>query len=77
MARICANLRSEYYEMDEDAKQEVAGEAELIIANQSNGPVGDVPLVFLKEFERPRALSNRILACRHIVFRTWKNWSMT
>ena len=45
-------VRAEYYETDEDAKQEVAGEAELIIAKQRNGPIGDVPLVFLKEFTR-------------------------
>jgi len=43
-------VRAEYYETDEDAKQEVAGEAALIIAKQRNGPIGDVPLVFLREF---------------------------
>jgi replicative DNA helicase len=42
----------QYYETDEEAKQEVAGEAELIIAKQRNGPIGDVPLVFLREFTR-------------------------
>jgi replicative DNA helicase len=45
-------VRSEYYETDEDAKQEKAGEAELIIAKQRNGPTGDVPLIFLKEYTR-------------------------
>ena len=45
-------VRAEYYETDEEAKQEVAGEAELIIAKQRNGPIGDVPLVFLREFTR-------------------------
>ena len=45
-------VRAEYYETDEEAKQKVAGEAELIIAKQRNGPIGDVPLVFLKEFTR-------------------------
>ena len=45
-------VRAEYYETDEDAKQEVAGKAELIIAKQRNGPIGDVPLVFLREFTR-------------------------
>ncbi len=45
-------LRKEYYETDNEAKQEVSGEAELIIAKQRNGPIGKVPLTFLKEFTR-------------------------
>ncbi len=45
-------VRSEYYAEDEEAKEEVRGEAELIIAKQRNGPVGDVKLTFLKEFTR-------------------------
>ena len=31
---------------------EKAGEAELIIAKQRNGPVGEIPLTFLKEYTR-------------------------
>jgi replicative DNA helicase len=45
-------VRPEYYELDEDARQDKAGEAELIIAKQRNGPTGDVPLTFIKEFTR-------------------------
>ena len=45
-------VRPEVYEEDEDARAERAGEAELIIAKQRNGPVGDIPLTFLKEFTR-------------------------
>jgi hypothetical protein len=39
-------VRPEYYENDEDAKQELSGKAELIIAKQRNCPTGEVPLTF-------------------------------
>jgi replicative DNA helicase len=45
-------VRPEYYETDDEAKQERAGEAELIIAKQRNGPTGDVSLTFLKQYTR-------------------------
>jgi replicative DNA helicase len=45
-------VRPEVYEDDEDARAEKAGEAELIIAKQRNGPIGEIPLTFLKEFTR-------------------------
>src|SRR5437868_201302 len=45
-------VRPEIYEEDEGARAEKAGEAELIIAKQRNGPVGEIPLTFLKEFTR-------------------------
>jgi replicative DNA helicase len=45
-------VRPEIYEEDEEARAEKAGEAELIIAKQRNGPVGEIPLTFLKEFTR-------------------------
>jgi replicative DNA helicase len=45
-------VRPEYYETDDDARQEKAGEAELILAKQRNGPTGDIALTFLKEYTR-------------------------
>ncbi len=45
-------VRSEYYAEDDEQREEARGEAELIIAKQRNGPVGEVPLTFLKEFTR-------------------------
>src|SRR6266446_555049 len=45
-------VRPELYEEDEEARVEKAGEAELIIAKQRNGPVGEIALTFLKEFTR-------------------------
>jgi replicative DNA helicase len=45
-------VRPELYEEDEEARAEKAGEAEFIIAKQRNGPVGEIPLTFLKEFTR-------------------------
>ncbi len=45
-------VRAEIYEEDEDARAEKEGEADLIIAKQRNGPVGEVALTFLKKFTR-------------------------
>ncbi|MEO6845744.1 MAG: DnaB-like helicase C-terminal domain-containing protein, partial [Chthoniobacterales bacterium] len=45
-------IRPEVYEKDEDSKEDKAGEAELIIAKQRNGPTGEVPLTFMKEYTR-------------------------
>jgi len=45
-------VRPELYQTDDEAKEEKAGEAELIIAKQRNGPTGDVALTFLKEYTR-------------------------
>jgi replicative DNA helicase len=44
--------RPEVYEDREEARHECAGEAQLIIAKQRNGPIGEIPLTFLKEFTR-------------------------
>ena len=45
-------VREEYYADTDEEKKESEGKATLIIAKQRNGPVGDVPLTFLKEFTR-------------------------
>ncbi len=44
--------REEYYATSEEDKAKVAGEAELIVAKQRNGPTGDVKLSWLKDFTR-------------------------
>jgi replicative DNA helicase len=43
--------REEYYHRGEEAEQ-LAGQAEIIIAKQRNGPVGEVELIWRKEFTR-------------------------
>jgi replicative DNA helicase len=45
---ICFLYREEYYVEDSDKK----GVAEVIVAKQRNGPIGNVELTFLKEFTR-------------------------
>ena len=45
-------VREEYYAETDAQREEMKGKATLIIAKQRNGPVGDVPLTFLKEFTR-------------------------
>ena len=45
-------IREEYYAENDEAKAESAGKATLIIAKQRNGPTGDVPLTFIKEYAR-------------------------
>ncbi len=44
--------REEYYADDDEEKKESEGRAEFLIAKQRNGPVGGVPLTFLKTYTR-------------------------
>lgn len=44
-------FRGEYY-ADGDAKEELSGVADLMIAKQRNGALGTVPLTFIKQFAR-------------------------
>lgn len=44
--------RPEYYAKNDEQREELAGQAELILAKQRNGPVGPIALMFMKEFSR-------------------------
>ena len=45
-------VRETYYADTDEEKEEAAGNADLIISKQRNGPTGDIPLTFLSEFTR-------------------------
>src|SRR5205085_1930434 len=44
--------REEYYQTNAEAKQRLAGQADIIVSKQRNGPIGDVKMAWLKEFAR-------------------------
>ncbi len=44
--------REEYYATNEEDKARLAGEAQIIIAKQRNGPIGDIKLAWLQDYTR-------------------------
>jgi replicative DNA helicase len=44
--------RDEYYQTNEEDKARVAGQADIILAKQRNGPVGEVKLSWLQDYTR-------------------------
>jgi len=46
--------REEYYQTNEEDREQVRGQAELLIRKQRNGPTGDVKLTWLRDFTRFR-----------------------
>ncbi len=51
--------RDEYYQTNEEDRERVRGEADLLIRKQRNGPTGDIKLAWLHEFTRFRNFSQK------------------
>jgi replicative DNA helicase len=44
--------RDEYYQTNDEDRARVAGQADIIVAKQRNGPTGDVKLAWLQDYTR-------------------------
>jgi replicative DNA helicase len=51
--------RDEYYQTDEEARDRVRGEADLLVRKHRNGPTGDIKLTWLHDFTRFRNFSQK------------------
>jgi replicative DNA helicase len=51
--------REEYYQTNDEDRERVKGQAEIIIAKQRNGPIGDVKLLWQHDFTRFVNLEHR------------------
>ena len=54
--------REEYYQTNEDDRERVRGEADLLVRKQRNGPTGDIKLTWSHEFTRFRNFSHKAYA---------------
>lgn len=54
--------RDEYYQTNEEDREAVRGEADLLIRKQRSGPTGDVKLTWVHEFTRFRNFSHKAYA---------------
>ena len=51
--------REEYYQTNEEDRARVAGQADIIVAKQRNGPIGDVKLLWKHDYTRFENLEHR------------------
>jgi replicative DNA helicase len=51
--------REEYYQTNDEDRERVRGQAEIIIAKQRNGPIGDIKLLWQHDFTRFVSLEHR------------------
>src|SRR5205807_5190161 len=51
--------RDEYYETNDEDRAQVAGQADIIVAKQRNGPIGDVKLVWKSDYTRFENLAHK------------------
>jgi len=51
--------REEYFQTNEEDREQVRGEADLLVRKQRNGPTGDIKLTWSHEFTRFRNYSQK------------------
>ena len=51
--------REEYYQTTDEDRERVKGEAEIIVAKQRNGPIGDIKLLWQHDYTRFVNLEHR------------------
>jgi replicative DNA helicase len=51
--------REEYYQSNEEERERVRGQADLLVRKQRNGPTGDVKLTWIHDFTRFRSYSHK------------------